>query len=266
MGEYNSDPDDNNPETEIQTVRETDIPYSHGGDKQSDISARMTIPDVDGVILETAAKLAASRENETHCANASPAQTSDDRESPDASLTIPPASGYGSLVAMTQSEEALRALKTTDAPLISVDETPLKEQLLFDPDLMPAARAVSLLEEAGLVTENYISAMDDFASESVPHISNEDICSVLMTFFGNLADSLLVVLDKRSARGDDITLARAEKMIPEYLRAEKSVDKALLLTLRLVTKLAELYRIKSADRDNPLYDKFASYLKDRSDY
>lgn len=285
----------NNPDGENQDRHEADDDFDikfddemntafdalevHGSDIQRvDPSSRKTMPDVDGVILEKALEIARAAQvddAEIEDENGKTARPEATTYSPEelsempfdeaiyACMTIPPAPNYDSLVAMTRAEETLKALKTQrpEGPQIVIEEMPLKEQLLLDEDFRAAGRVISLMEEAGLDTDAYVYKLDGFARSRREQLTRKQICGILMTFFRNLAGSLLVVLDKRSKYKDDSLEDEAEKIIPEDVRSEKSHDKALILSLQLVVKMGMLYEMRNGDADQLLYEEFAEYLK-----
>lgn len=153
-------------------------------------------------------------------------------------------------------EEAILDIEDQGIPEIMIDEASLEEQLLFDDNYMAVSRVLSFFDESGLDTTQIIDKVVSFTKQYGKILSPEEISDIFIIFFKHLSNSLLVQLGKRHKYSHEACDLYSKKMFEEENMSDRKKDKSLVLTLRIIGKMCELYEMKRDKMHSDLFDEF----------
>ncbi len=152
-------------------------------------------------------------------------------------------------------EESLLTAETL--PEIEIDEATLEEQLLLDERYSEIGRILSFFTENGIETRELLDMVNSFANNYKKMLGPEEISDLLVILFRHLTNSLLVRLEKRHKHSCEAAEKFSGILFESQKLNERKNDKALVLSLRIMGKMCDLYEMKRDGIEKKLYREFA---------
>ncbi len=154
--------------------------------------------------------------------------------------------------------EEKELLESEAVPEIMIDEATLEEQLLLDEGYGEVGRIFSFFTENGINTREFLDVVNSFANNYGKMLGPEEISDLLVIFYRHLVNSLLVKLEKRHKHSCEAAKKYSGILFESQKLNDRKNDKALILSLRIVGKMCDLYEMKKDRINRSLYQDFAT--------